>query len=53
MDYKNECCPDCGSIMIEDAAEVIKLLPNGNVIIDCVYPAWVCSNHCGYFEKVE
>jgi hypothetical protein len=25
MDFKNECCPVCGNIMIEDGAEVIKL----------------------------
>ncbi|PLT31985.1 uracil-DNA glycosylase family protein [Bacillus sp. V5-8f] len=46
-------CPECGSKMIEDAFEEIKELANGSIQLDPVYPAWVCSSFCGYYEKID
>jgi len=46
-------CPQCGSKMIEDAAEEIHELPDGSMLIDTIHPAWVCSEFCGYYEKMD
>ncbi|MEH7883783.1 YgiT-type zinc finger protein [Bacillus sp. JJ1609] len=50
---QTQFCPTCGSKMIEDAAEEIHELPDGSVQIDAIYPAWVCSRFCGYYEKMD
>lgn len=47
-----ELCPRCGSRMMEDAAEEITEFPDGSLEIETIYPAWVCSEFCGYFEKI-
>lgn len=46
-------CPDCGAKLIEDAWEIITELPNGDLVQDIIYPAWVCSDFCGYYEKIK
>ena len=46
-------CPDCGAKMIEDAWEIIDFLPNGNIQIKSIHPAWICSKMCGYFVEME
>ena len=46
-----ELCPQCGSRMIEDAFEEIIELEDGSIQMETIYPAWVCSDFCGYFEK--
>lgn len=47
-----ELCPGCGSRMMEDAAEEITELQDGTLEIETIYPAWVCSEFCGYYEKM-
>jgi hypothetical protein len=46
-------CLMCGSSMMEDAFEEIVELENGSIQIETIFPAWVCSDFCGYYEKVE
>jgi hypothetical protein len=46
-------CPKCGNRIIEDAFEEIVELEDGSIQVETVYPAWVCSDFCGYYEKVE
>lgn len=48
-----EFCPKCGGKMIDDVHEEIKDLPDGTIQIDTVFPAWVCSNFCGYYERMN
>jgi hypothetical protein len=50
---KKDFCPNCGSKMIDDAFEKITHLPNGAIQLDTIYPAWVCSKFCGYYERLE
>jgi YgiT-type zinc finger domain-containing protein len=50
---RKELCPSCGRRMIEDAAEEITELPDGSMQIETIYPALVCSESCGYYEKLE
>jgi len=45
-------CPDCKAIMIDDAWEIIDILPNGNIEQNIIYPAWVCSKWCGFYLKI-
>lgn len=50
---QTELCPKCGCRMIEDAFEEIAALEDGSIQIETIYPAWVCSDFCGYYEKIE
>ncbi|MBT2685049.1 YgiT-type zinc finger protein [Bacillus sp. ISL-37] len=50
---RKELCPECGSKMIEDAFEEIVELKDGSIQIETIYPAWVCSDFCGYYVKTE
>lgn len=50
---KPELCPECGSRMIEDAFEEIVELKDGTIQVETIYPAWVCSVFCGYYEKMN
>lgn len=45
-------CPQCGAKMIEDAWDVVEILPNGDMKIEVIFPAWVCSSFCGYYEAM-
>lgn len=50
---RTELCLKCGSRMIEDAFEEIFEHDHGSIQIETIYPAWVCSDFCGYYEKIE
>lgn len=45
-------CPQCGTQLIEDAAEKLIEKEDGTVEIDA-YPALVCSNGCGHTEPIK
>jgi hypothetical protein len=44
-------CKYCHAPLIEDAWEEV-CFDEGTVIVDA-FLAWVCSNRCGYYEKIE
>lgn len=50
---RTNLCPKCGSRMIDDAFEEIVELMDGSIQMETIYPAWVCSDFCGYYEKVD
>jgi hypothetical protein len=45
-------CPTCLIPLIEDYSEEITKRENGSMVVD-TFPAWVCKNHCGYYERIE
>jgi hypothetical protein len=50
---RSEVCPRCGNEMIDDAFEEFEILPDGSIQLDVIYPAWVCSKFCGYYERMS
>lgn len=50
---RTKLCPKCGSRMIDDAFEEIVELEDRSMQVETIYPAWVCSDFCGYYEKPE
>ncbi|MCA1054145.1 hypothetical protein LCM10_04030 [Rossellomorea aquimaris] len=49
MDKK---CPDCQVDLFEDYSEEVFEQEDGSMMLD-TFPAWVCMNHCGYYERIE
>ena len=45
-------CPNCSGPMLEDFSEELTEQENGSFAID-TFRAWVCNNHCGYYERIE
>lgn len=45
-------CPHCGSRIIEDVWEILFEEKDGSITQEVIYPAFVCSKFCGFFEKV-
>ncbi|MEH7125689.1 hypothetical protein V7149_16245 [Bacillus sp. JJ1503] len=43
-------CPKCNSLLYEDAIEEVLFDKSGNMILDA-FPAWVCTEQCGYYER--
>lgn len=55
-DRQNELpknCPHCRAQMIEDAWERIEFFPNGNIEVEPIYPAWICSKMCGFYIEIK
>jgi hypothetical protein len=48
----NKQCPDCLVSLIEDFSEEIIESEIGSMVMD-TFPAWVCKDHCGYYERIE
>jgi hypothetical protein len=44
-------CPTCLVPLTEDFNEELIEQENGSMVID-TFPAWVCQNHCGYYERI-
>ncbi|WP_154670410.1 hypothetical protein [Bacillus timonensis] len=48
-----EKCPHCNSKLIEDVWELIHEEENGNLVQEIIYPALICSNYCGYYQRLR
>lgn len=48
----NNECPNCFTPLVKDYNEEISEQENGSIVIE-TFPAWVCNNHCGYYERIE
>jgi hypothetical protein len=46
-------CPICRSEMICDAWETIEQDAKRNIITEMIYPAWVCSDFCGFYIDIS
>jgi hypothetical protein len=44
-------CPRCGALLIEDAWEESMVLED-SITLD-VFEAFICSQYCGYYERLE
>lgn len=48
----NQLCPDCGSMLVEDAAERIEIKKDGSILMDGFLAA-VCEGKCGFYQKMN
>ena len=49
---KNETCPDCGGLLVDDIWETINTKEDGSHIINS-YLAKKCIMRCGYYAPVK
>ncbi|WP_166805847.1 hypothetical protein [Jeotgalibacillus sp. R-1-5s-1] len=43
-------CLVCGAELVDDAWEIIEQGDQGEIELNS-FPAWVCSERCGYYKK--
>jgi hypothetical protein len=46
-------CPYCDAMMIKDAWDLFISLDQGKVQWNVFYPAWVCSEFCGFYIDMK
>jgi hypothetical protein len=45
-----ECCPLCGSALIEDYWDIVEETKDGGFLLDA-FEAWVCKRKCGFYVR--